>query len=167
MGLSPNTNLIAFGITEMLNYCLTLAIMPYLPSSKILVNATGIIVGALSLFILSDVCKNTVIQMMVIVLIRFFCNTYGIFYSNYYVENLPKKIESSASGMIEGLGNIGKIVAPYGVRVSNGFKLNPLAFFGIIQITIGFVPTLFLKDDANKDSKQPEFPRENNELTAK
>jgi hypothetical protein len=84
------------------------------------------------------------------VLIRFFCITNDVCYINYYIENLPKKVESSAAGLLEGIGNTGKIIAPLGVRYSKNFKIAPLAFFGIIQLTIGLIPTFFLKNDREK-----------------
>ena len=90
-------------------------------------------------------------------LIRFFCNTNSICFINYYVENLPKKVESSAAGLLEGIGCSGKMIAPLGIRFSNGFKMNPLAFFGIIQLTIGLIPTFFLKNDSKTKQSASKF----------
>lgn len=70
--------------------------------------------------------------------------TYGCFYITYYVANLPKKIEGTATGILEGLGSAGKVIAPYSASFASKNNINPMGIFGFIYIVIGFLPLLFL-----------------------
>jgi hypothetical protein len=39
---------------------------------------------------------------------------------------------------------MGKIFAPYAVRLSDDLKINPMGTFGMIYFVVGFLPMLFL-----------------------
>lgn len=122
--------------------------MTYLPSHRILLYITALIPSFFCLtFFLEDVTRSTLLQMVATAITRFFITTYGSFYVTYYINRLPKQVEGTAAGVIESLGNLGKVIAPYSVRIATEQGVNAMGMFGLIAFLIGFLPLLFLPSD--------------------
>lgn len=118
-GFSVTGSLIIFGVVEIINYLGAMAVMAYLPPHRTLLYITALVPTFFCLsFFLDEVTQSTLIQMVVTAISRFFITTYGCFYITYYINRLPKQVEGTAAGIIESLGNLGKVVAPYSVRIA-------------------------------------------------
>lgn len=153
--------MLIFGLAEIVNYLSTMAVMAYLPSIPVMLYTCALIPTLACLSFFSDsITQSMMLQMVMTVLIRFLITTYGSFYITYYVENLPKKVEGTSAGLIEGLGSLGKVAAPYAVRVSEDMKVNPMGIFGFIYFLIGFMPLLFLPKDVPTEPEKDITDRE-------
>lgn len=122
-----------------------MSIMAYLPSSNKVMYFCAAVPTLLCLsFFTETVLSSTLLQMAATAIVRFLITTYGTFYVSYYINNLPKKVEGTAAGMIESLGSLGKVVAPYAIRFSSENGINVMGLFGVIYFLIGFIPLFFL-----------------------
>lgn len=155
-GLPVSASLIIFGTVEIMNYLGTMAVMAYLPAHRTILFLTSFLPSLLCLAFFTQVFTSSVfLQLVVAALVRFSVTTYGSFYVTYYISRLPKKAEGTAAGLIESLGNLGKVVAPYSVRLAGDMGVNVMGLFGVIFFVMGFVPLLFLpKDDSRGEEEE-------------
>lgn len=131
-----------------------MAFMSYLPSIRNLLYISALLptLACLSFFTQS-VTQSIILQVIATAAVRFLITTYGCFYITYYVSHLPKKIEGTSAGLIEGLGCLGKIAAPYSVRIAEDFHLNSMGIFGLIYFVVGFLPLLLLPNEPPQEER--------------
>ena len=64
----------------------------------------------------------------------------------YVIEAFPQQIQSTIIGIIEVCGKIGTTISPLLVRVTDDKGIPALVVTGLIQLVLGVVPNLFLKE---------------------
>jgi sugar phosphate permease len=160
-GMTITQSMLLFGFAEIINYSVAIAIMAKLPSIPAMLCACSLLPTLACLSFFTDsVLHSQLLQMAATVIVRFLITTYGSIYITYYVEHLPKKVEGTSAGIIEGLGGLGKVVAPYAVRIGEDIKINPMGLFGFIYFIIGFLPLLFLPKPAKEEATAENSPRD-------
>lgn len=134
-----------------------MAVMAYLPSHRTILFITALVPTCFCLsFFVEEVTHSALLQMVATAISRFFITTYGCFYITYYVSRLPKQVEGTAAGIIESLGNLGKVVAPYSVRIAAEEGVSAMGVFGMIFFLTGFLPLLFLPKDGEAGEETDE-----------
>lgn len=62
------------------------------------------------------------------------------------VETFPQHIQATSFGIIEFIGQMGKLIAPYSINVSTALSVSPILLTGIVSIIFQVATLLPLRE---------------------
>ena len=77
-------------------------------------------------------------------------------YIFFIVETFPQHIQSTSFGMVQTIGEFGKLISPFLVRLCDSIKVNPVLSIAIVDVLLGFFFILPLKETLNLRKEIPQ-----------
>lgn len=70
------------------------------------------------------------------------------------VETFPQHIQATSFGIIEFIGQMGKLVAPYTINLSTALSISPILLTGIVSIIFQIITLLPLRETLAKPKQE-------------
>lgn len=70
------------------------------------------------------------------------------------VETFPQHIQATSFGIIEFIGQMGKLVAPYTINLSTALSISPILLTGFVSIIFQIITLLPLRETLAKPKQE-------------
>lgn len=104
------------------------------------------------MFLFSFVKENEILQTVLIVAARLTASYVFCFFNLFESEVLPIEIRNTSFSLVDGCGQVSRIIVPYIIYIMTNLKIPPIIAFSVVLVVFCGLPVLLLKQTLTKDT---------------